>query len=208
MPPKARHVATDVCIGFTPSYAFWLMEVQESGHSGQLKTKNLRIERMGIACQEMHACGPADTLRRRAPVGTCYGRRIGKGPLSEHLLRRFVVMRTHRDSVAYSSLSSVMPGEFVLGSFQKHRDLPSTEDSLPIKKLSRLLLKWSLVFACVGAILILAGMAAAKYGSEFYFSAGHTAILVGMVALLYLGFLPALLGGVLWVFAKRIAKSE
>jgi hypothetical protein len=51
-------------------------------------------------------------------------------------------------------------------------------------------------------------MAAAKYGSEFYFSAGHTAILVGMVALLYLGFLPALLGGVLWVFAKRMAKSE
>jgi hypothetical protein len=117
-------------------------------------------------------------------------------------------MRTHGDSVAYSLLSSVIPGEFVLGSFHKHRDLPSAEDSLPIKKLSRLLLKWSLVFACVGAILILAGIAAAKYGSEFYFSAGHTAILVGMVALLYLGFLPALLGGVLWVFAKRIAKSE
>lgn len=95
-----------------------------------------------------------------------------------------------------------------MGSFHKHRDLPTSESAVPIRKLSRLLLKGGMVFACVGVIAILAGLLAARYGSASYFSASHVVMLAGLAIVLYLGFLPALLGGVLWFFAKRIAKSE
>ncbi len=95
-----------------------------------------------------------------------------------------------------------------MGSFHKHRDLPDSESAVPIRKLSRLLLKGGLVFACVGVIAILAGLLAARYGSASYLSAWHIAMLVGVAVVLYLGFLPALLGGVLWFFAKRMAKSK
>jgi hypothetical protein len=110
--------------------------------------------------------------------------------------------------MAYSLLSIFTLCEFVMGSFHKHRDLPSSESAVPIKKLSRLLLRCGLVFSCLGVVAILAGLLDARYGSASYFSAGHIAMLAGVAAVLYLGFLPALLGGVLWMFAKRIAKSE
>jgi hypothetical protein len=95
-----------------------------------------------------------------------------------------------------------------MGSFHKHRDLPNPESAVPIRKLSRLLLKCGLVCACIGVVAILAGLLAARYGSASYFSAWHIAMLAGVAVVLYLGFLPALLGGVLWLFAKRITKSE
>ena len=95
-----------------------------------------------------------------------------------------------------------------MGSFHKHRDSPTSESAVPIRKLSRLLLKWSLVFSCVGVAVFFAGMLVARYGSDKYFSVGHIAMLAGVAAVLYLGFLPALLGVVLWMFAKRIAKLD
>lgn len=95
-----------------------------------------------------------------------------------------------------------------MGSFHKHRDLPTSESADAISKLSRLLLKFGLVCACAGGVAILAGLLAARYGSASYFSAWHVAMLAGVAVVLYLGFLPALLGGVLWFFARRIAKSE
>jgi hypothetical protein len=110
--------------------------------------------------------------------------------------------------MAYSLLSAITLCEFVMGSFHKHRDSPTSESAVPIRKLSGLLLRGSLVFSCVGVAAIFAGMLVARYGSDKYFSAGHIAMLAGVAAVLYLGFLPALLGVVLRMFAKRIAKLD
>jgi hypothetical protein len=95
---------------------------------------------------------------------------------------------------------------------QKHRDIPDSESAVPVKRLSRLCLWWGLLASCVGVALILTGVIASKfapgYGSTSFSDPWHFAILAGVAVLLYLGLLPILVGGVLWVFAKRMAKTQ
>lgn len=95
---------------------------------------------------------------------------------------------------------------------QKHRNIPDSESVGPVKRLSRLCLKLGWLASCVGVAFILTGVIATKflpgYGSSSFSNPWHFAILAGVAVLLYLGLLPALLGGVLWVFAKRMAKSD
>ncbi len=75
------------------------------------------------------------------------------------------------------------------------------------KRIGRWLMKWgSILFAC-GAGVILLGFAAARYASYSYTSWQRLAVLGGVAVLLYLGFLPTLVGAVLWITGRVSEKK-
>jgi hypothetical protein len=89
--------------------------------------------------------------------------------------------------------------------------MANLEAARQAKRLGRLLIKCGLILFACGAGVILLGWAAARYGSYSYTSWPHMAILLGVTVMLYLGFLPTLVGAALWIAARvneRIALSR
>lgn len=86
--------------------------------------------------------------------------------------------------------------------------MANLETSLQAKRIGRWLMKWGLILFACGAGVVLLGLAAAKQGSYSYTSWPHTAILIGVTVLLYLGFLPALVGAALWIAARISERSQ
>ena len=81
------------------------------------------------------------------------------------------------------------------------------ESALQAKRIGRWLMKWGLILFACGAVTVLLGLATAGFGTRSYYSWQHFAILGGVAVLLYLGFLPTLVGAVLWI-AGRVNEKK
>ena len=89
--------------------------------------------------------------------------------------------------------------------------MANLEAARQAKRLGRLLMKCGMVLFACGAGVILLGWAGVRYGSYSYASWAHMALLLGVTVMLYLGFLPVLVGAALWIAARvneRIALSQ
>jgi uncharacterized protein (DUF983 family) len=75
------------------------------------------------------------------------------------------------------------------------------------KRLGRLLIKCGLILFACGAGVILLALAAVRYGTYNYASWPHMVILLGVTVMLYLGFLPALVGAALWIAGRVKERS-
>jgi len=76
------------------------------------------------------------------------------------------------------------------------------ETALQAKRIGRWLMKWGLILFACGAGAVVLGLATAGFGTGSYYSWQHMAILGGVAVLLYLGFLPTLVGAALWVTGR------
>lgn len=81
------------------------------------------------------------------------------------------------------------------------------ESALQAKRVGRWLMKWGLILFACGAGAVLLGVATAGFGTVNYNSWQHYAVLVGVGVLLYLGFLPVMVGAVLWI-AGRVSEKK
>ena len=80
--------------------------------------------------------------------------------------------------------------------------MANRETALQAKRIGRFLMKWGLILFACGASIILLGLAAARYGSFSSSSWPRMTILLGVTVLLYLGFLPTLVGAALWIAGR------
>jgi membrane protein implicated in regulation of membrane protease activity len=77
--------------------------------------------------------------------------------------------------------------------------MANVERAMQIKGIGALICKLGLVFMLLGAFLIFLGTLLAGFGSSGAGAPGHMAILSGVAVALYLGFLPAVAGALLWL---------
>ena len=85
--------------------------------------------------------------------------------------------------------------------------MANRETALQAKRIGRWLMKWGLILFACGAGAILLGFEAARHESYSYASWPRMTILVGVTVMLYLGFLPTLVGAALWI-AGRISEKR
>ena len=81
------------------------------------------------------------------------------------------------------------------------------ETAIHAKRIGRWLIKWGLILFACGAGGVLLGLAPAGFSADRLSSWQHFAALAGLAVLLYLGFLPILLGAVLWIAGRVIEKK-
>jgi hypothetical protein len=74
--------------------------------------------------------------------------------------------------------------------------------ALQAKRIGRWLMKWGGILCAGGAVVVALGFAIGKYGSFQFTTWPRMAILAGVAIVLYLGFLPILMGAVLWTTGR------
>jgi hypothetical protein len=77
--------------------------------------------------------------------------------------------------------------------------MANVERAMQIKGIGALICKLGLVFMVLGAFSIFLGALSAGLGANGNLSPGHLAILAGVAVALYLGLLPVIMGGILWL---------
>lgn len=81
------------------------------------------------------------------------------------------------------------------------------ETAIQAKRIARWLIKWGLILFACGAGAVLLELAPAGFAADRLSSWQHFAVWGGLAVLLYLGFLPILLGAVLWIAGRLIEKK-
>jgi hypothetical protein len=89
--------------------------------------------------------------------------------------------------------------------------MANVERAIQMKSIGGLICKLGLVFMVLGAFSIFLGALSAGFGSNGILSLGHLAVLAGVAVALYLGLLPAIAGGILWlvgvVWEARVSRA-
>ena len=77
--------------------------------------------------------------------------------------------------------------------------MANVETAQTAKRVGRVLLRWGLIFFVAGAGTVLMVLMSAGRGPYATNSTPRLAVMAGIVVALYLGFLPILVGAVLWI---------